>query len=68
MPSVLLKREELAVLQTFRAAGEERSLVTIVSEDPLVRDLYYLLVQDQLWTMDQSGNPRARSCFSLEKK
>jgi len=65
-PTVLLERDELQVLQTVETPTGRRSLVTIVSGDPLVKELYYLLLGDQLWTMDRDGNPRARSVFQLK--
>jgi hypothetical protein len=65
-PRVLLEENELNVLSTARVAGEERSLVTIRSEDPLLRSAHYLLIRNRLWAMDRDGNPRARSVFHLK--
>ena len=65
-PNVILKKEEINVLTTIKVAGEERSLVTIKSDDPIVKDLHYCMVRGSLWAMDGDGNPRARSVFRLE--
>jgi hypothetical protein len=65
-PRVLLEKEELNILTTIRVAGEERSLVTIQSEDPLLRSAEYLLIRGRLWAMDRDGNPRARSVFHVK--
>ena len=64
-PTVLLRKEELNILTTIRVAGEERSLVTIQSEHPLLRSVHYCLVNGRLWVMDRDGNPRAKSVFQV---
>jgi hypothetical protein len=64
-PKVLLNENELNILSTIRVAGEERSLVTIRSEHPLLRSVHYLLIRNRLWVMDRDGNPRDRSVFHI---
>ena len=65
-PTVVLKEEELNMLDTIYISGEKRSLVTIKSDNPIVKDLHYCLVRGRLWVMDGHGNPRARSVFTLK--
>ena len=65
-PTVLREEKELNILSTIRVAGEERSLVTIRSEDPLLRSVHYLLIRNRLWVMDRDGNPRDRSVFHIK--
>ena len=65
-PTVVIKEEELNMLDTIYISGEKRSLVTIKSDNPIVKDLHYCLVGGRLWVMDEHGNPRARSVFTLK--
>jgi hypothetical protein len=65
-PIVLLEEKELDILSTIRVAGEERSLVTIRSEHPLLRSVHYLRIRNRLWVMDRDGNPRDRSVFHIK--
>ena len=65
-PTVVIKEEELNMLDTIYISGEKRSLVTIKSDNPIVNDLHYCLVRGRLWVMDEHGNPRARSVFTLK--
>ena len=65
-PNVILKNDEVIVLTTIKVAGEKRSLVKVNSEDSLLKDIHYCLVNHRLYVMDYDGNPRKPSVFRLE--
>lgn len=66
-PTVVLKKEEVNVLNTIKVTGEERSLVTIKSDNPIIKDIHYCMIRGRFWTIDRDGNPKSHSVFIIEK-
>lgn len=65
-PTVVLKNEEVTILNSIKVMGEERSLVTIKSDDPIIKDVHYCMIRGRFWTIDRDGNPKSRSVFITE--
>jgi len=71
MPNVLLERSEIQIGKTINNVIKERSLTLVWIVDgcaELLWGIAYVLVGDDktLWTTDEDGNPKKRSCFSLK--
>ncbi len=66
MANVKITHDDYGVTTTFKIKNEICQRVYFKTTNPLLAGMEYFLMNGIFYTIDGDGNPKERSCFSLQ--
>ena len=67
-PTVWIERNQLIISSRINIGSEIRRRVYFKTANPLLSGICYCLIGTVLYTTDNDGNPRSRSCFRIKNE